>query len=182
MFSPRPSAQVFNNTRSAEFTQRTDDRQHRIRDLGFCSMHLRAPEFLLNLLRDFECAYPRVIHEWIFRHAGHCVLFLFRILFRRMYVENITTVEYGGKIRGHFPMARGVREGCPASGFLFTVAFDPLRSQPVHSLHHVFTPMIFCGRSTFSSDAHACHRFCFPHSRRGYGYESQLQKVLLRST
>ena len=28
--------------------------------------------------------------------------------------------------RGHFLMARGVRHGCPASGFLFAMAFDPI--------------------------------------------------------
>ena len=28
--------------------------------------------------------------------------------------------------RGQFLMARGVRQGCPASGFLFALAFDPV--------------------------------------------------------
>ena len=31
----------------------------------------------------------------------------------------------GGGARGQFAMMRGVRRGCPASGFLFTMAFDP---------------------------------------------------------
>ena len=29
-------------------------------------------------------------------------------------------------IRGQFLIARGVRQGCPASGFLFAMAFDPI--------------------------------------------------------
>ena len=37
-----------------------------------------------------------------------------------------TQVEIGGKYRGQFSMARGVRQGCPASGFLFAIAFDTM--------------------------------------------------------
>ena len=47
------------------------------------------------LLTDFGCPYP-------------CV-----------------KVEFAGKARGQFLMARGVRPDCPASEFLFTMAFDP---------------------------------------------------------
>ena len=42
---------------------------------------------------------------------------------RRIYEDNVTTVEHRGGFRGRFATARGVRQGCPASGFLFTVAF-----------------------------------------------------------
>ena len=28
--------------------------------------------------------------------------------------------------RGRFFLAKGVRQGCPASGFLFAMAFDPI--------------------------------------------------------
>ena len=35
-------------------------------------------------------------------------------------------VEFAGATRGQFLMARGVRQGCPASGFLFAMAFDPI--------------------------------------------------------
>ena len=40
--------------------------------------------------------------------------------------NNMTEVEFAGKTRGHFLMARGVRQGCPASSFLFGMAFDPI--------------------------------------------------------
>ena len=33
--------------------------------------------------------------------------------------DGITAVEFAGTTRGHFLMARGVGQGCPASGFLF---------------------------------------------------------------
>ena len=39
--------------------------------------------------------------------------------------DNTTHVEFAGAERGQFLMARGVRQGCPASGFLFAMAFDP---------------------------------------------------------
>ena len=51
--------------------------------------------------------------------------FLCRFL-RRIYKDNITHVELAGAERGQFLMTRGVRQGCPASGFLFAMAFDPI--------------------------------------------------------
>ena len=44
---------------------------------------------------------------------------------RSVYSDSITHVEFAGPVGGQFLMARGVRQGCPASGFLFAVAFDP---------------------------------------------------------
>ena len=38
----------------------------------------------------------------------------------------MTEVEFAGKTRGQLLKARGVSHGCPASGFLFTPAFDPI--------------------------------------------------------
>ena len=35
-------------------------------------------------------------------------------------------MEFAGAERGQFLMARGVRQGCLASVFLFTMAFDPI--------------------------------------------------------
>ena len=51
--------------------------------------------------------------------------FICRFL-RRIYDDSTTHVEFAGTTRGQIPMARGVRQGCPASGFLFAMAFDPI--------------------------------------------------------
>ena len=51
--------------------------------------------------------------------------FLCRFL-RSIYKDSITHVEFAGAERGQFLMARGERRGCPASGFLFAMAFDPI--------------------------------------------------------
>ena len=51
--------------------------------------------------------------------------FLCRFL-RSIYKDCITHVEIAGSERGQFLMARGVRQGCPASGFLIAMAFDPI--------------------------------------------------------
>ena len=78
-------------------------------------------------LTDFAAAYPSVNHSWIF-----CVLeknelpeFICRFL-RRMYCDSTTHAEFARTTRGQFLMSRSVRQGCPASGFLFAVAFDPI--------------------------------------------------------
>ena len=43
-----------------------------------------------------------------------------------IYKNSITHVEFAGAERGQFLVARGVRQGCPASGFLLAMAFDPI--------------------------------------------------------
>ena len=86
-----------------------------------------APQESGILLTDIAAAYPSVNHSWIF-----CVLentelpgFICRFL-RSIYNDSTTHVKFEGANRGQFFMAKGVRQGCPASGFLFAVAFDPI--------------------------------------------------------
>ena len=85
-----------------------------------------APQELGVLLTDFATAYPSVNHSWIFSVLENTGLpgFLCRFL-RSIYSDSITHVEFAGA-EGGFLMARGVRQGCPASGFLFAMAFDPI--------------------------------------------------------
>ena len=76
---------------------------------------------------DFAAAYPSVNHSWIFHVLEKAELPEFICLFlRRIYYDGTTRVEFAGMTRGQFLMARGVRQGCPASGFLFAMAFDPI--------------------------------------------------------
>ena len=86
-----------------------------------------APQESGILLTDFAAACPSVNHSWIFSVLENTGLpsFLCRFL-RSIYSDSITHVEFVGEERGQFLMARGVRQGCPASGFLFAMAFDPI--------------------------------------------------------
>ena len=86
-----------------------------------------APQESGVLLTDFAAAYLSVNHSWIFSVLENSGLhhFLCRFL-RSIYRDSITHVEFAGAERGQFLMARGVRQGCPASGFLFAMAFDPI--------------------------------------------------------
>ena len=86
-----------------------------------CSARIRCP------LTDSAAAYPSVNHSWIFSVLAHTGLpdFLCRFL-RSIFWDNIKHVEFAGAERRQFLMARGVRQGCPASGFLFAMAFDPI--------------------------------------------------------
>ena len=59
-----------------------------------------------------------------------------------IYSNSVTDVEFAAKTRGQFLMATGVRQGCPASGFLFVMAFDPIFRwllQLGHSKHPALT-------------------------------------------
>ena len=115
-----------------------------------------APQESGVLLTDFAAAYPSVNHSWIFSVLENTGLpdFLCRFV-RSIYSDSITHVEFAGAERGQFLMARGVRQGCPASGFLFAMALTRssdgsknLLSQGTstmwssYSLHNVLTPMI----------------------------------------
>ena len=78
------------------------------------------------LLTDFACAYPSVNHTWIFKVLAKAGLPVFiREFLYMIYSNSVTDVEFASKTRGQFVMARGVRQGCPASGCLFVMAFDP---------------------------------------------------------
>ena len=79
------------------------------------------------LQTDFACACPSVNHGWFFRVLQRPGLFAFLESFlQRVYNENTTAVEHAGQVRGHSDMVRGMRQGCPASVFLFTMALDPI--------------------------------------------------------
>ena len=79
------------------------------------------------LLKDFAAAFPSVNHSWIFHILEKAELpqFIRRFL-RMIYCNSTTQVEFAWKTRGQLPTARGVRQGCPASGFLFATAFDSI--------------------------------------------------------
>ena len=80
-----------------------------------------APQDSGVVLTDFAAAYPSVNHSWIFSVLENNGLpgFLCRFL-RSIYRDSITHVEFAGAERGQ------LRQGCPASGFLFAMAFDPI--------------------------------------------------------
>ena len=79
------------------------------------------------ILTDFSCAYSSVDHRWIFlvwEPAG--VPRTFRLFLCVVYNDSITSVRYACAARGQFAMMRGVRQGCPARGYLFTMAVGPV--------------------------------------------------------
>ena len=85
-----------------------------------------APQESGILLTDFAAAYLSVNHSWILSVLEKTELldFISRFL-RSIFYDSTTHVEFAGA-RGHFLMVRGVRQECPASGFLFAMAFDPI--------------------------------------------------------
>ena len=79
------------------------------------------------LLADFSCAYPSLDHRRIFmvlERAG--VPQSLQLFFRGIYADSITIVEHAGAARGQFAMMRGVRQGCPASGFCSPWLVEPV--------------------------------------------------------
>ena len=85
-----------------------------------------APQESGILLTDFAAAYPSVDPgSSLCSRTLNCPVFICRIL-RSIYRDSITHVEFAGATRVQFFVARGVRQGCPASGFLFAMAFDPV--------------------------------------------------------
>ena len=87
-----------------------------------------APQESGILLTVFAAAYPSVNHAWIFHVLEKTELpeFICRFVRRILLRQHCTHVEFAGMTRGQFLMARGVRQGCLASGFLFAMAFDSI--------------------------------------------------------
>ena len=79
------------------------------------------------LLTDFAAAYSSVNHSWSLSVLEKTELpeIICRLL-RSICNDSTTHEEFGRATRGQFLTARGVRQGCPASGFLFAMAFDPI--------------------------------------------------------
>ena len=79
------------------------------------------------LLTDFAAAHPSANHSWILSLFEKTELpgFICRFL-RSIYSDSTTHVEFAGATQGQCLMARGVRQGCLASGFLLAIAFDPI--------------------------------------------------------
>ena len=81
------------------------------------------------LVTDFAAAYPSVNHSWIFHVLEKAEVPGFSCRFLRViYCNGMMEVEFARKTRGQFLMSRGVRQGCPASRFLFAMAFRPYLS------------------------------------------------------
>ena len=78
------------------------------------------------LLTEFAATDPGVNLTWIFHVLDKAELprFICRFLWSINF-NNTSEVEIAGETRGQFFLARGVRQGCPASGFPFAMAFDP---------------------------------------------------------
>ena len=83
------------------------------------------------LLTDVVAAYTSVNHTWILHVLDKAELpgFICRFL-RSIYFIITTEVEFAGKTKRQFFMDRGVRQGCPANGFLFAMTVDPLSMAP----------------------------------------------------
>ena len=80
-----------------------------------------APQESGVLLSDFAAAYPSVNHSWIFSVIENTGLAAFLCRFLRS-IERDSITQRGvcrEQNEDDFLMARGVRQGCPASGFLF---------------------------------------------------------------
>ena len=80
-----------------------------------------APHGSCILLTDFAAAYPSFNHSWIYHALEKLSCLSSSAVFCG---ESVVTALHAGRTRGQFLMAIGVRQGCPARGFLFSMAFD----------------------------------------------------------
>lgn len=91
-----------------------------------------------TVLFDIAVAFPSVEWEWLvmaMERQGFplCV----RRLVRGMLENSSATVLFSGTLTGAtIVMRRGIRQGCPSSGFLWAILFDPF----VRSLTAVIPP------------------------------------------
>lgn len=101
------------------------DNIHLIRDsLMYCNSN-NLPLALLNL--DQKKAFDNVDHEYLFKTLsamGFGQRFISYV--RTMYSSTESLVKVGGSLTPPFPFEKGIRQGCPLSGLLYSIAIEPL--------------------------------------------------------
>lgn len=83
---------------------------------------------------DFEKAYDRVEHSYLWDTMEHCGLGeKFISLVKGLTVGASTAVHVNGAKTFRFPVERGVRQGCPLAPLLFALATQPLMTEMRHN-------------------------------------------------
>ena len=96
-----------------------------VRDVIAHAEHEKLPVCILTL--DFQQAFDNLSHEYLFtilRNYGLSTHFV--TLLQALYSEATSTVQINGHLHGPFPIQCGVRQGCPLSMALYTLALHPL--------------------------------------------------------
>lgn len=109
-----------------------------IRDVLALSSELGLDTGLISI--DQEKAFDRVEHQYLWRtlagfgfHPG----FIAKI--RALYTGVASVLKINGGLSAPFDIERGVRQGCPLSGMLYSVAIEPL----LHKLRQKLTGVYF---------------------------------------
>uniref|UniRef100_A0A8C7X432 Reverse transcriptase domain-containing protein n=1 Tax=Oryzias sinensis TaxID=183150 RepID=A0A8C7X432_9TELE len=94
--------------------------------LKYTVMHMEiSGGFLLNV--DFSKAFDRVEHGYLWRvleRFGFGERFISRL--KKLYSSGVSQVKCNGLLTGHFEIGRSIRQGCPMSAMLFSLAMEPL--------------------------------------------------------
>jgi hypothetical protein len=75
---------------------------------------------------DMKAAFPSVSHSFVMRvlrkRLGDCPLYR---AIEDLYRDLAAEIQVAGCVSDEFPIECGVRQGCPLSGTIFAVAFQP---------------------------------------------------------
>eukprot|EP00959_Pyramimonas_sp_CCMP1952_P102473 2143365-Pyramimonas_sp.AAC.1 len=93
---------------------------------GLCR-HLRDDPHAALLLTDFAFAFPSLAQSWLFfvLEKMHIPAVVTKF-FGTMYTSNRAIVSLAGRRFQMIAIESGVKQGCPASMFLFVLAAEPL--------------------------------------------------------
>lgn len=79
------------------------------------------------VLFDIKAAFPSVGWEWIWATMrAMCIPEWVATALRSLYAGSAARIMYSGMVtEAVFPIARGIKQGCPSSGSVWAIAFDP---------------------------------------------------------
>ena len=107
------------------------------------NLHTNGQEPLAVISLDQKKAFDNVSHAFLFSVMDKMGFGVnFSNMIKTLYTNSLCMVRIASNLTSPIPFRNGIRQGCPLSGQLYSIAFEPL----IRKLRHELTPVIIPGQ------------------------------------